>query len=398
MNQLFGNANGRARLLFVTGCYRSGTTLLEKLLHRHPRVCIGSQPFPILYFHVKEQFLKLRNLERRYPLDHLFLEHAWGMSDFEEFLERYDVTQQDISDIFDRLTDYTLGLWTPEVLGLRDRVTPGRFAQVYRQLHELLAELLGESGSEYIGSKEVLCEEYIPFLLAQGAKVIVSMRDPRDMITSLDYRERDNLTGEHRPLLFSLRAWRKSVAYALTFEDHENLLWFRYEDLVQDPEPVLSRIVEFLGIEAYSSDVVDENLLGQDGEPWKGNSSFSDFDRISSASVGKYRKALPQDALGYIETCCRPEMARLNYQVTGGTVVADQALRNYREPFGNVHARFPADYSHSRERVRNEIKRLEILNHEPESISHGEAAKWFLSERVCLELYRAYRQCRNTRS
>ena len=32
------------RPLLVTGCYRSGTTVLEKSLHMHPAVVVASQP------------------------------------------------------------------------------------------------------------------------------------------------------------------------------------------------------------------------------------------------------------------------------------------------------------------------------------------------------------------
>ncbi|MFH2071358.1 MAG: sulfotransferase, partial [Actinomycetota bacterium] len=32
--------------LLITGAYRSGTTLLEKLLHNHPDLSVAMQPFP----------------------------------------------------------------------------------------------------------------------------------------------------------------------------------------------------------------------------------------------------------------------------------------------------------------------------------------------------------------
>jgi hypothetical protein len=64
--------------LLVTGCYRSGTTLLEKLLHAHPASCVASQPFPVLYAYVKNLFDVSRGLLRRYPLGHRFLRTAIG--------------------------------------------------------------------------------------------------------------------------------------------------------------------------------------------------------------------------------------------------------------------------------------------------------------------------------
>ena len=73
--------------LLVTGCYRSGTTLLEKLLHAQPSACIASQAFPVLFFMAKEAFLSSRGIDRRYPLDHLFLEDAYSSDEWVSFLD-----------------------------------------------------------------------------------------------------------------------------------------------------------------------------------------------------------------------------------------------------------------------------------------------------------------------
>jgi len=228
--------------LLITGCYRSGTTLTEKLLHSHPDVCVASQPFPILYFYVKKAFLKAKGLERRYPLDHRFLEDGYSQDDFDQFLLSHELTRSDIDTVFDQLEDYKLGLWTPAVLQLRDRISEGTFWSLFRQITRLLSEILEKPAAVVRGVKEVLCEEYIPHLLSKGAQVVVVIRDPRDMISSLDFRVRDNMTGDHRPILYSLRAWRKSVAYALACEHHGNMVWFRFEDLVTDLMPQLERL------------------------------------------------------------------------------------------------------------------------------------------------------------
>jgi Sulfotransferase family len=49
---------GAGGTLFVTGMQRSGTTLLEKLLHAHPELSVLSQPFPLLFVEVKRAFLE----------------------------------------------------------------------------------------------------------------------------------------------------------------------------------------------------------------------------------------------------------------------------------------------------------------------------------------------------
>lgn len=374
------------RLLFVTGCYRSGTTLLEKLLHSHPQVCVGSQPFPVLYFFAKSRFLAERGLVRRYPLGHLFLERDYEVAQFTQFLAELELSAADLDQVFRQLADYKLGLWTPEVLQFRGEVAAGAFPVIYRRLHELLAGLLAKSDAAFWGSKEVLCEEFIPFVLAQGGRVVVSIRDPRDMITSLDYRRRDNLTGEHRPLLFSLRAWRKSVAFVLAYEDHPHFHWLRYEDLVRDPSTELSNLARFLGVSNLADRALAGPLADQYGRTWQGNSSFADLTGISMASVGKYRTELPRSALTYLETCCRPEMDRLGY-VCDTPAGTRQNLLAYREPFARIHAKFDPDYSWSAERVERETERLGRLD-AGHALALDEARAWFLDPQAYAKLIR----------
>ena len=363
-----------AEVILVTGCYRSGTTLLEKLLHQRRDFCIGSQPFPILYFHVKSQFLASRRLDRRYPLGHLFLEDAYNVDDFGEFLENHELSQRDLNSIFDQLASYHQGLWTPEVLSFRNQVQSGSFTTVYQQLHLLLSQLLDRHTASLIGSKEVLCEEYIPFLLSRGAYIVVSVRDPRDMICSLDYGPRDNLTGNHRPLLFSLRAWRKSVAYILKYESHPRFAFIRYEDLVADADHALAQ----LPLPCVTSDRADDSLIGQDGNTWRGNSSFHDHLGVSTKSVGRFRSVLPDQTIAYIETTCAPEMMQLGYRCEALPAPAEETLSTYREPFTAMHATFPTGYSHAPARVKAECERLRLLSTPSGTLDRVQQHKWFL--------------------
>ena len=230
--------------LLVTGCYRSGTTLLEKLLHSQPDAGVASQPFPALYSFVKELFDAERGLERRYPLGHRFLEDRYADRDFAEFLDRRSLGVSELDRVFELLAADQRGLWTPGILGTRAAIRPGVFLDVYRQLLNAANGLLARSAARIIGSKEILVEEYVPYLLANGIYVVIIVRDPRDMIASLDFSERDNATGMDRPVLYSVRVWRKSVATALAFDGHPRFHFLRYEDLVADPQAAMSRLRE----------------------------------------------------------------------------------------------------------------------------------------------------------
>jgi len=371
--------------LLVTGCYRSGTTLLEKLVHAHPEACVASQPFPVLYAYVKALFDENRGLLRRYPLSHRFLEGGYSDTDFATFLDRRQLTDADLDAVFEQLARHTEGHWTPEILGARATIRPGVFLDVYRQLMQAVLSLFPKAGIRVIGSKEILVEEYVPYLLGKGFHVAIIVRDPRDMIASLNFRERDNATGGDRPVLYSMRIWRKSVATAIAFEGHPRFCWLRYENLVAHPQSMMAELGSFLQLPAFPEDVLTRPLRDQRGRDWEGNSSFRDQAGVSRESAGRFRDILPQAVQSMIETVAAPEMQLLGYAAASQPVTT--ALTHYRDPFARIHARFPADYSADAGRVRDELERLERLTSQS-ILSDDEARRWF----VYPEAYRRLRE------
>lgn len=370
--------------LLVTGCYRSGTTLTEKLIHAHPEVHVASQPCPILWHDAKTRFLAERGLDRRYPLEHQFRETAYEPAQFAAFLDTYTLDQRAIDELFQRLRAYDEGLWTPEVLELHERIGTGRFLDVLSQILRALAP----PGRRIVGSKEILVEEYIPYLLGRGWYVTLVVRDPRDVIASLDYRERDNATGDHRPLLYSLRSWRKSVAHALTHAGDPRMLVLRYEDLTLDPDGQLERVRQRLDLAPFPSLT---ELRDQRGQPWHGNSSFEDLSHVSSAPVGRHENLLPESARAYIQTVCGPEMRVFGYDVET-PADPEAALVGYHEPFGVIHRRFTGDYSTRPDHIAEELRRLELL--EGAAPSPQEQREWFLTEEAYDGLRRGIRHSR----
>lgn len=376
--------------LFVTGCYRSGTTLVEKLLHQHPQVSVASQPAPVLYFLAKERFLSEQGLDRRYPLDHLYNERDYNVESFNRYLATLTLGDPDLDELLTRLREYSTGLWTPQILDLRDRLQPGLFLDVQRQIHELIAERLGKRNCRVVGSKEILCDEFAPHLLAEGHRVIVVIRDPRDMIASLDYRHRDNLTGDHRPILYSLRLWRKSVAFALALRDHPRFAWVRFEDLIGESEATLTRLVGFLRLGSFPlEDVLRRGIRTQTGDPWRGNSSFEDSEGISPAAVGRFPDVVPPHVVEYIEALTQPEMRLLGYEAVTEGHVHDQLLQSFREPF-SLHERFDEGYATDARRVDDELRRLQLLR-QPDSADPADVEALFIFGQAFRQLVSGHR-------
>ena len=367
--------------LFVTGCYRSGTTLLDKLFHAHPQISMASQPLPLLYTSFKEAFYRERGLQRRYPLEHLFLENAYTQADFNDFLDRHIMSTAELDSMFAALKDYVLQDWTPQVVEMRAAFQAGTFFDIYSQLNRCIARVFPKTHLAYVGSKEVLCEEYIPYLLMRGIKVVLIIRDPRDVIASVNFRQGNGFVGANRPVLYSLRIWRKSMAFALAYEQHPGLRWLRFEDLVVEPVRHLNEIAGWLEIPAYPMDAFDNGILDQSGRQWRGNSSFDLQKGVSAASMGRFAQRLPRAVLEFIEACCWPEMLCAGYTPAGGKHLEAESIATYQDPFQDIHERFPKEYSSISEHREEELVRYEKLCG-VESLSEEMARYWFIHERA----------------
>jgi hypothetical protein len=200
------------------------------------------------------------------------------------------------------------------------------------------------------------------------------IRDPRDVITSLNIPDRDNLTGDPRPVLYSIRLWRKSVAYALTSGDRVAVI--RYEDLVQDPVGVMGSVASTIGLPLPTAEVLSGGLVDQSGDAWTGNSSFDGFSGVSTDSVGRYRDRLPDEVTAYVEMLTAPEMRIMGYETETSALPSRRFLERFVEPTAAIHGAFEPGYSSDRSRIEQEVHRMELLQSGADSAT---AQRWFIS-------------------
>ncbi len=373
---------------FITGLYRSGTTLIDKILHAHPALLVGSQPFPLLYYALKQHFLDEKQIEKRYPIDPLFMEKSYQIGEFEKFLNRFSLSKPSLLKIFQAMVDYN-GVLTegfPEYCLKHENLEVlhnKAFIEVFDQLLIRLAQFLGECDYSMLGTKEIICEEYIPWLLSHDKKVIHIVRDPRDTLASLSTGNGRQFMGALRPTLYTVRMWRKSVAFAIEHSMHENYFMLRYEDFVQDPLDKLKQLTDFLSIEAFDPTQFTNGIRDQTGQLWKGNSSFDPYQFISTKSIGKYKTQLKADTIRYIETLCYPELRWMGYDLSQERTeqsVTPDAIKLEEEV---EDERFSKTYSVDPENMQAEAARLEKLS---QSLSKDEAIYWFIFRKAHREL------------
>jgi hypothetical protein len=314
-----------AHYCFITGFLRSGTTLVEKLVHALPGACIGPQPFPFLYYDTKHAFLRARGAgEERYPLGHLFGEQRYRPEDFRRFLDSYQLSREAIAASFAAMNGYR-GWKLPAIAACAGRVAGGSFAEVYRSLCDCLPSVLGAEGARLRGAKEVFCEEYMPYFLAEGVSVLLVVRDIRDVFSSLKHGEGASYADRRMPMLHIARQWRKSVAFALQLAGASGFEAVRYEELVERPRAWLDRLATRLGCPPAGPGAV-EDLRDQEGGAWQGNSSFAPVRGVSRASVGRFAEVLPASCVEALEALCAPEMKALGLERSARQVELGEAL------------------------------------------------------------------------
>lgn len=343
---------------FITGFPRSGTTLTQQLLNAAEDVSCYNQPLPYAYYKAKNDFLDKRKVSQAYPLDDLFLQAAYRPKDFTDFLRDYRFTYHQLLSLKAAQESYS---------GALDdiRIPPdtcGRMSEVYNQLFSHLH-------TKACGTKEVFCEEYIDYYLRQGIKCIMLIRDPADLIGSVI---KGRQLGGKRPLIYYIRQWRKSVAFALQYQGHPDLLCLRYEDLATHPETTWQKLATFIGInETYEE--VEKKLFAR----WKGNSNFNTYHTITEDAIGTSAASLSATAGEYIKLLCQPELNVLYNQQAHLAPDQIASLSDDITPTHSMAAKLP---QHDKNTLIQEQIRQEMLMNGRPTIEDQQ--KWFIFESV----------------
>jgi len=340
----------------ITGAYRSGTTLLDKILDIHQDINVLSQPFPKLYRHLKHKFYETIGIfNKYYVLDDLFFPEYYP-KDFLKFLRNHTVEKPELERIFQSMEGWS-GQQT-DFTNYKDFVVdyePSKLNEIYKHF---LRNSNIKNDNVLAGSKEILIEEFLPYFIEQNIKVILVIRDPRDVLTSLNVGSGTKYGGAHRPTLFHLRNWRKSIAIANTFKDNKNCLIIKYEDLLSNHELILKEVTDFLRASPFPQGSFNNGIKTKNGEVWKGNSSTDTHTGINSNNQGKYKKYLSANTIGYIEYLCRPEMLLYGYKPE----ISEYNPYSFKEPYKiDDNVGLNPKMSSANNEIYKELKRIKQL-------------------------------------
>lgn len=241
-----GNLN-QASPIFIVGCARSGTTLLQSLLASHPEIA----SFPESKFFV-DLVRMPEEISRRYTL---------GM------VSKY--LRPTLESFLDEVEHPELKRKLPKLPLVKSYVSS--FNTILAELTHLQGKSIWlEKTPEHLHRLKYI-ETYMP-----EAKIIHIIRSGVDVVASLyDLAQRHpNHWGRtFKNVDICIRRWSDDVAITCQYLERPNHTLIHYEQLVSSPAAEIKRLCEFIGV-PFNADMVKNyrqtsSQLVRSRETWK---------------------------------------------------------------------------------------------------------------------------------
>jgi len=311
------------KLIVVTGLYRSGTTLVQKILNSNSEINIINHGMLGYFKSLESIFFK----EKGYPFNDrpLCLEFFRPNKDYRKIFDIVNFDEKAVTTLIDQIEkeivrDINLGgpktrptsKW---IDCLKKTIKPGKAKEVLKNICKSINLYRGSNNPTYCGFKELNLEQFIEPLIFEfnkDIKVIKIIRDPRAILLSRNYGSivKTKGGGKIHPLLLVAKTWRTSIRYKLLLSNlyPQNFLPIYYEQLVIDPINEIKKICNFLSIE-FSTNLLDfSQYKDEENNIWNVNTSFQEKKGFDQSSINKWKDILPQQVIGAFEFMCCHEM------------------------------------------------------------------------------------------
>ncbi|MFC0864827.1 sulfotransferase [Sphaerimonospora cavernae] len=276
------------RPIFVVGCPRSGTTMLQLMLHSHPRVAVPP--------------------ETRFLVPAYFSRRAYGDMRLADNRRRLATWIAE-----GRNTKFReLGLDAGEFVHAA-MLGPGSFGSVIGMVFKCYAERFGKPRW---GDKRPSYYRHVEMLMRMfpDAQFIHLIRDGRDCIASLKEMP------WYKPDTFHAAAnWAEAIDFGRRHArklPEDSFYQLRYEDLTADPETELAKLCAFIG-EDYDPAMCEPRHMAEVAVPrhkvWHSNTHRE----VTTAHAGKWVSKLEPWEIALCEDVLGERLSSLGYELTG---------------------------------------------------------------------------------
>lgn len=262
--------------IFLVGCPRSGTTLLQSLLAAHPQIVSVPETHFFKHISFKSRFWNL-------TLGKLGMVSRRGRGRLKALLHNIGADEQQYLP--------KLGVF--------------RF-QYIRAFTQVLDNFAKEQDKKIWIEKTPGHLRYIDCITnaIPNAKFIHILRRGEDVVASLyeatnQYPEQ---WGRALDLDECITNWNKSIQISQRYSHQPNHILVVYENLINNPRAVLEELCDFMGVEFNESMLQDHKLAAKslvlESEPWKS----SVYQPISKDSSNKFLKLFDDREREYIRS------------------------------------------------------------------------------------------------
>jgi hypothetical protein len=187
-------------------------------------------------------------------------------------------------------------------------------------MHYVYAELGETDKNKLIFIKENNLHKMLFFILHYfpAARFVFQVRDPRDYLLSAMERKSGWLGNKFGSNLRAMEIWREDQLGGLNALAHlgtSRVFFQRYEDLVSEPQAVLTALCGFLNLDFESSmldfHVTDDAVKLSQSTGARGNLSKP----LMSSNFGKYKNQLSKPEIVMVETYLGDLIKRFGYEL-----------------------------------------------------------------------------------
>ncbi|MDY6805366.1 MAG: sulfotransferase [Cyanobacteriota bacterium] len=258
--------------VFLVGCPRSGTTLLQSLLAAHSQ--IAGFPESHLFF-----YLVPETPNRRF----LGIASRRVKSRLHKFLGT-ELNRPEVLSEFSPMTLF-MGQYAKKFVKIMDSLTEERRKNLWL-----------EKTPDHVFYVEYI-EKFLP-----GVRFIHIIRNGRDVVASMYElaKKYPKIWGVQSDVDACIDKWMRAVAASQKHLDKPNHIMVKYEDLVGDTQAQLAKLCDFIGVEFEESMLENygdtANNVSLNNEPWKQDVSR----RIEKANSPKFERLFDESERQYI--------------------------------------------------------------------------------------------------
>lgn len=221
-------------------------------------------------------------------------------------------------------------LESPDLAPHLGRLRAGTYREMVEQALALVGDARGVASRRWVGFGEPWILDFAPMLARAfpDARFLVLLRDPRAVVASMKGIARTHPDEVVNTVSYG-RHWRKYVALLTHLADDPaiagRLRAIRYEDLLQDPERVMTEVCRFLAVDPDPQMLDARSYVDWGtGGAWSGNSSFgTEAGVLDRTAAERWRRTLAPDVANLVEWLCGPDMRLAGYEPDGGVAAGD---------------------------------------------------------------------------